>query len=113
LSCAEEKAQGEKLRGYGDLFVGTAVEGKPVSVLAREHGVPGAPILFWAEDDQLLSAIFAREDALLLERSLHEFTSFARQGPRARRLYPRGRWPGLREVPSHIRGRATRSTKLR
>ena len=71
-----EQAQGEELRGYEDLFVGTPVEGEPVPVPAHEHGVPGTPILFWAEENQLFSAIFAREDALLLERSLHEFTSF-------------------------------------
>jgi hypothetical protein len=47
-------------------------------VSTHEHGVPCAPVLFWTEQDQLLSAISAREDDLLLEKTLlHEFTSFA------------------------------------
>jgi hypothetical protein len=65
------------LRGDEDLFVGTPVEGEPVPVPAHEHGPPSTPILLRAKEHQLLSAIFARKDALLLERSLHEFTSFA------------------------------------
>jgi hypothetical protein len=71
------QAQGEELGGDEYLFVGTPVEGEPVPVPAHEHGAPSTPILLRAKEHQLLSAIFAREDALLLERSLHEFTSFA------------------------------------
>ena len=71
------QAQGEELGGDEDLFVGTPVEGEPVPVPADEHGAPSTPILLRAKEHQLLSAIFAREDALLLERFLHEFTSFA------------------------------------
>jgi hypothetical protein len=48
-----------------------------VPVSASEHGVSSAPVLFWAQKDQFLSAIFAREDDLVLERTLHEFTSSA------------------------------------
>jgi hypothetical protein len=55
------------LRGYENLVVGAAVEGDPVAVSAQEHGVPGAPVLFRPQKDQLISAIFARQDDLLLE----------------------------------------------
>jgi hypothetical protein len=84
-----------------------------VPASAREHGVPGTPIFFWAEQDQLLSAIFAREDDLLFKRSLHEFTSFALLGLAFVNYYRMDRWPGPREITSHIRGTPTRSTKLR
>jgi hypothetical protein len=40
----------------------------------------GAPILFGTEKDQLLPAIFAREDDLLFEGTLHEFTSYTLSG---------------------------------
>ena len=71
------QAQGEELGGDEDLFVGTPVEGEPVPVPADEHGAPSTPIILRAKEHRVLSAIFAREDALLLERFLHEFTSFA------------------------------------
>jgi hypothetical protein len=46
-----------------------------VPVAAHEHGVSSAPVLFWAEHEQLLSTTFAREDDLLFGRILHESTS--------------------------------------
>jgi hypothetical protein len=98
LFCAGGQASGEELRGDRDLFVGVAVEGDPVPVSAEEYGVPGAPVFFWAEQDQLLPAIFAREDDLLFEITLHEFTSSTLSGflfmtyYRVTRVYPeRGR----------------------
>jgi hypothetical protein len=46
----EGQASGEEqLRGDEDLFVGAAVEGEPVPGSARENGVSGTPVLFWAE----------------------------------------------------------------
>jgi hypothetical protein len=71
---------GEELGGGENLFVGAAVEGELVTVSAQEHGVPGAPVLFGTENNQLLSTIFTREDDLLLKRTLHEFTSSALSG---------------------------------
>jgi hypothetical protein len=79
---------------------------------AEKYGVPGAPVFFWAEQDQLLPAIFAREDDLLLERTLHEFTSSTLPGFVFINFYKRGRWLGPQEATSHIRATATRSTKL-
>ena len=61
------QAHGEELRGDEYLFVGAAIKGEPVPVSAHEHGVPCAPFLFWTEQDQLLSAITARKNDLLLE----------------------------------------------
>ena len=76
----ESQANGEGLGGGEDLFVGAAVKGELVPMATDEHGAPCTPVLFWAEKHQLLSAIFAGEDDLLLERTLHEFTSFALSG---------------------------------
>jgi hypothetical protein len=59
------------LGGGEDLFVGAAVEGELVPALAHEHGAPGAPLFYRAEDDQLLSALFAHKDDLLRRRTLH------------------------------------------
>jgi len=70
---------GEGLRGSEDLFVGAAIEGDLVPTFAHKYGAPGAPVLFGAEKDQLLSAIFAREDHLL-GRTQHVCTSFAPWG---------------------------------
>ena len=110
----QEQAYGEELRGHEYLFVGATIKGEPVPVSAHEHGVPCAPVLFWAEQDQLLSAISAREDELLLEKTLlHEFTSFAPLGLAFVNYYRMDRWPGARKVTSHVRVTATRSTKLR
>lgn len=55
-----------------------------MSIFALEHGTPGAPVLFGAEKNQLLSAIDARENDLLLGRALHVYTPFAPLGPRVR-----------------------------
>jgi len=63
--------QGEGLGNGKDLFVGEAIEGKLVSLFAREYGAPGAPVLFGTENNQLLSALFARKDDLLLWKTLH------------------------------------------
>jgi hypothetical protein len=79
---ARRQASGEELGGGENLFVGAAVEGELVPITTREHGVPGAPVLFGTENNQLLSAILACEDDLLLERTLHERTSLARSGHR-------------------------------
>jgi hypothetical protein len=107
------QASGEELGGGEDLFVGAAVEGESVPVSAHEYGVSGAPILFGTEENQLLSTIFAREDDLLLERTLHEFTSSALSGLAFMNYYWASGWPALRGATSHIHGVATRSTKLR
>jgi hypothetical protein len=80
---------------------------------ADEHGVPGAPIHFGTEEDHLLPATFAGEDDLLLERILHEFTSFALSGLAFMNYYRASGWPALRDASSHILGAVTRSTKLR
>jgi hypothetical protein len=53
--------------------------------------VSSAPVLFWAQKDQFLSAIFAREDDLVLERTLHEFTSSALSGLAFINYYRTGR----------------------
>src|SRR5918998_4409495 len=63
--------QGEGLGGGEDLFVGESVEGELVPLFAREYGASGAPVLFGTEDNQLLSALFARKDDLLLWKMLH------------------------------------------
>ena len=81
-------------------------------VFAGEYGVSGAPVLFCTGKNQLLSAIFAREDDLLLERTLHEFTSSTLPGFAFINYYQRARWLGPQEATSHIRGTAARSTKL-
>ena len=82
-----EQAHGEELRGHEYLFVGATIKGEPVPVSAHERGVPCAPVLFWAEQDQLLSASSAREDELLLEKTLlHELTSSAPFGLSVRKL---------------------------
>ena len=106
-------ASDEGLGGRAHLSVGAAVDGEPMPVAAYEHRVPGAPILFATEEDHLLPAIFAREDDLLLERTLHEFTSFALSGLAFMNYYRASGWPALREASSHILGAVTRSTKLR
>jgi hypothetical protein len=59
------QASGEELGGGEHLFVGAAVEGELVAIVAREHSVSGAPVLFGTKENQLLSAILASEDDLL------------------------------------------------
>ena len=61
----------EDLGGSENLVVGTAVEGELVPLLAHEYGAPRAPVLFGTENDQLLFALFARKDDLLLWKTLH------------------------------------------
>ena len=107
------QACGEELRGDEDLFVGAAIEGELVPGSVSENGVSGTPILFGPQKYQLLPPIFAREDDLLLERTLHEFTSSTLSGLAFMNYYRASGWPALRKVTSLIRGAATRSTKLR
>jgi hypothetical protein len=87
------QASVEELRGYEDLFVGAAVEGELVPGSAHENGVSGTPILFGPQKYQLLPAIFAREDDLLLERILHEFTSSTPSGHAFMNYYRASDWP--------------------
>jgi hypothetical protein len=42
-----------------------------VPLFTHEYGAPGAPVLFGTENNQLLSAPFARKDDLLLWKTLH------------------------------------------
>jgi hypothetical protein len=49
-----------QLGGGEDFFVGTAVEGEPLPAFAPEDGVPGAPVLFGAQEDSLFSAPFTQ-----------------------------------------------------
>jgi hypothetical protein len=107
------QASREGLGGSEDLFVSAAVYGELVPVSARKYCVPGAPVLFGTEKNQLLSAIFAREDDPLLERIPHEFTSSALFSFAFTNYYRARGWPSLLEATSHIRETATRSTKLR
>jgi hypothetical protein len=51
--------------GSEGLFVGLALESELMASFAHEDSVPGAPILFGAQQDQLLSALFAGKDDLL------------------------------------------------
>jgi len=81
-SCDRE-CRGE-LGGAGeDLFFGVVlIEGDLVRRSAQEHCTPGAPVFYRAKKYQLLSALLAREDDLLLGITLHEYTSFAPLGDR-------------------------------
>jgi hypothetical protein len=54
------------LGGSEYLCFGVAIEGELVSLFAHEYSAPGAPVLFGTENNQLLSATFARKDDLLL-----------------------------------------------
>ena len=82
--CPGPAREARILRGGEYPFVGAAVEGELVPVSARKDGVPRAPIRFGAENNQLFSAILAREDDLLLGRIVHERTSLAPSGHRLR-----------------------------
>jgi hypothetical protein len=63
--CPTPSDEGEELGGGEDLFIGTAVEGELLATFTHEYGTSGAPVLFGAGKDQLLLALFAREDDLL------------------------------------------------
>jgi hypothetical protein len=78
------QTSGEELAGGEELFVGSAIDGELVPVSARKDGVPRAPVRFGTENNQLFSAILAREDDLLLGRIVHECTSLAPSGHRLR-----------------------------
>jgi hypothetical protein len=56
------------------------VEGDLMGGFAQEHGTPGAPLLDRPKKDQLLPALFAGEDHLLLGGLLHEYTSWPLSG---------------------------------
>jgi hypothetical protein len=86
-----------------------AVEGELLATFTLEDGASGAPVLFGAEKNQLLLALFAREDDLL-GRMLHVYTSFAHLGHRIRRGL--GELLGCTGATSHIPGTGTRSTIL-
>jgi hypothetical protein len=79
-SCARE-SRGE-LGGAGeDLFFGVIlVERDLVWGSAQEHCIPRSPVLYRAEEDQFIFALFTREHDLLLGITLHEYTSFAPLG---------------------------------
>ena len=70
-ASSKELGGREDLGGSEDLFVSVAIEGELVPLLAHEYGAPRAPIFFGTENDQLLCALFARKDDLLLWRTLH------------------------------------------
>ena len=73
-SSVARQASREELGGSEHLVVGVAIEGELVPLLAHEYGAPRAPVLFGTENDQVLSALFARKDDLLLRRTLHLYT---------------------------------------
>ena len=103
---------GKELGGSEDLFVGVTVEGELLATFTLEDGASGAPILFGAEKDQLLLALFAREDDLLGRRTLHVvYTSFAPLEHRIRRG-GLGEPLGCTGATSHIHRTGTRSTML-
>jgi hypothetical protein len=71
-----ETGSKEELGGGEGFFSSVVlVEGDLVRGLAQEHGTPGAPLLDRPKKDQLLPALFAGEDHLLLGGLLHEYTS--------------------------------------
>ncbi len=78
-------------------------------LFAHEYGTSGAPVLYRSGKDQLLLALFAREDDLF-RRTLHVYTSFAHLGHRIRRGL--GEPLGCTGATSHIPGTGTRSTML-
>lgn len=69
----EQRGEELLLGGGEDLFVGETVEGELVPLFACEYGASGAPVLFGAENDQLLSALFALKGDLLLWKMLHVY----------------------------------------
>src|SRR4051812_8218565 len=81
MSVAKRRAAQESqlisIGGDEDLLVGMILESELVARLTHKYGVPGAPVLFRAQNDQLLSALFARKDDLLHEIKLHVCTSSA------------------------------------
>jgi hypothetical protein len=77
----DRERRGE-LGGAGeDLFFGVILfERDLVCGPAQEHCIPRSPILYRAEEDQFIFALFTREHDLLLGITLHEYTSFAPLG---------------------------------
>ena len=66
-------ASGEELLLGGSEYLcfGAAIKGELVPLFTHEYSPPGAPVLFGTENDQFLSAPFARKDDLLLWKTLH------------------------------------------
>jgi hypothetical protein len=77
MSVAKRRAAQESqlisIGGDEDLLVGMILQSELVARFTHEYGVPGAPVLFRAQNDQLLSALFARKDNLLHEIKLHVY----------------------------------------
>src|SRR3954471_19926665 len=77
MSVAKRRAaQESQVIGVGggeDLFVGMILKSELVARFAHEYGVPGAPVLFGAHNDKLLSALFARKYDLLHGITLHVY----------------------------------------
>jgi hypothetical protein len=63
--------------------------------------MPRSPVLYRAEEDQFVFALFTREDDLLLGITLHEYTSFAPLGDRLHDLG--GPWGRLGGKFTHLR----------
>jgi hypothetical protein len=63
--CLTPSDEGEELGGDEYLFVSTPLEGELVPLFAHEYSSSGAPVLYRSGKDQLLLALFAREDDLL------------------------------------------------
>jgi hypothetical protein len=70
---AAQESQVISIGGGEDLFVGMILESELMARFTQEYGVPGAPVLFGAQNDQLLSALFARKDDLLFGITLHVY----------------------------------------
>jgi hypothetical protein len=81
MSVAKRRAAQESqlisVGGGEELFVGMILKSELVARFTHEYGVPGAPVLFGAQHDQLLSALFARKDDLVHGIKLHVCTSSA------------------------------------
>jgi hypothetical protein len=81
MSVAKRRAAQESqlisIGGDEDLLVGMILQSELVARFTHEYGVPGAPVLFGAQNDQLLSALFARKYDLLHGIKLHVCTSSA------------------------------------
>jgi hypothetical protein len=62
---AVQESQVVSVGGSEDFFFGMILQSELMASLADEDGVPGAPVLFEAHKDHLLSAFFAGKDDLL------------------------------------------------